>query len=150
MTTITDHSGSAVEPWHGTPGGYSNRKCRCNDCRMAWNKYCADRKRNKRANYTPKPEDEHGTEKNYQNGCSCAECKAAHSRYTLDSLKREPTREGDCEICGLVTQVIWDHSHKTGSHRGWLCINCNQGLGLLGDDIKLIQEAIAYLNRNQT
>src|SRR4051794_28564501 len=24
------------EPWHGTPGGYSNHLCRCQDCTDAW------------------------------------------------------------------------------------------------------------------
>lgn len=27
------------ERWHGTPGGYSNHKCRCDDCRQAAREY---------------------------------------------------------------------------------------------------------------
>lgn len=29
-------SDTTVEKWHGTSGGYTNHKCRCNDCREAW------------------------------------------------------------------------------------------------------------------
>ena len=29
----------AAEPWHGTPGGYSNHKCRCPKCRAAQKAY---------------------------------------------------------------------------------------------------------------
>jgi hypothetical protein len=27
---------SKLEPWHGTSGGYSNRRCRCAPCKAAW------------------------------------------------------------------------------------------------------------------
>lgn len=29
---------------HGTPGGYSNRKCKCDQCRRAWTTYITARK----------------------------------------------------------------------------------------------------------
>ena len=28
-----------TEPRHGTPGGYTNHRCRCDDCRRAWAEY---------------------------------------------------------------------------------------------------------------
>jgi NAD-dependent dihydropyrimidine dehydrogenase PreA subunit len=36
-----------------------------------------------------------------------------------------------CQICGTVPKtrgLQWDHDHKTGAHRGWLCHRCNRAL----------------------
>lgn len=30
---------SALEKWHGTAGGYTNHKCRCDACTAAWRDY---------------------------------------------------------------------------------------------------------------
>lgn len=50
-----------------------------------------------------------------------------------------------CELCGGKTRIAYDHDHKTGKHRGWLCMKCNTALGLVNDDIKLLQKMIDYL-----
>jgi hypothetical protein len=41
--------------------------------------------------------------------------------------------------------VVLDHDRVTGKFRGWLCQECNSGLGKLGDDIAGLRRAIAYL-----
>jgi hypothetical protein len=36
-----------------------------------------------------------------------------------------------CQICGTVPKtrgLQWDHDHKTGATRGWLCHRCNRNL----------------------
>lgn len=38
-----------------------------------------------------------------------------------------------------------DHCHITGKIRGFLCSNCNTGLGLFKDNINLLESAIKYL-----
>ncbi|CAB4179406.1 Recombination endonuclease VII [uncultured Caudovirales phage] len=58
-----------------------------------------------------------------------------------------------CAICGVheenVTKALAvDHDHATGLVRGYLCNNCNRGIGLLKDDPKVLQNAIDYLERN--
>ena len=38
-----------------------------------------------------------------------------------------------------------DHCHETGEFRGFLCTNCNTGLGKFTDDPDILLNAIAYL-----
>ena len=58
---------------------------------------------------------------------------------------------GACAICGRTPEreASWhvDHDHETGAVRGVLCIDCNHGIGKLGDSIERLQAAIAYLER---
>lgn len=58
---------------------------------------------------------------------------------------------GFCELCGShkVPKKGWqlDHDHPTGEFRGWLCMKCNTGLGIFGDNIEGLQKAIDYLKR---
>lgn len=135
------------ERWHGTPGGYNNHKCRCDECRAAWNKYCRDRKRARRSEYEFRPGAVHGVESEYQRGCTCTDCTTAHARNRnlLKTEGKSHTR-GTCEICRTSGRVVWDHDHKTGSHRGWLCINCNQALGLFLDRKELLERAVKWVS----
>ena len=41
--------------------------------------------------------------------------------------------------------LAMDHDHETQEFRGFLCGNCNQGIGKFKDDPKLLQAAIEYL-----
>ena len=54
-----------------------------------------------------------------------------------------------CECCRGgpkgAGRLHLDHDHETGKFRGWLCSNCNLGLGLLGDSLGDIENAIEYL-----
>jgi Recombination endonuclease VII len=61
----------------------------------------------------------------------------------------EPTRPQPllCECCEKRIATHLDHDHKTGRFRGWLCGNCNRGIGQLGDDIHGLQRAMGYLTR---
>tara|TARA_B110000285_G_scaffold144405_1_gene161304 strand:- start:205 stop:591 length:387 start_codon:yes stop_codon:yes gene_type:complete len=54
----------------------------------------------------------------------------------------------ECEICNKKTALHLDHNHKTGDYRGMLCINCNTALGGFKDNIKLLNNAIKYLNND--
>lgn len=63
--------------------------------------------------------------------------------------------ERGCEICGDKPDVLHvDHDHsccgkrssKCGKCvRGFLCGNCNRGIGIFRDDVALLDAAIAYL-----
>lgn len=54
---------------------------------------------------------------------------------------------GLCEICNAISKLNKDHDHKTGYQRGWLCQNCNFGIGFLKDSISNLESAIKYLRR---
>jgi hypothetical protein len=69
------------------------------------------------------------------------------------SQKIVPTRPypAACEACGRLStdgrQLHVDHCHVTGVFRGWLCSNCNLGLGKLGDTVGAVERMLAYLKR---
>lgn len=54
-----------------------------------------------------------------------------------------------CELCNSPNdsgrQLCLDHCHDSGAFRGWLCNRCNTGLGLIGDTVKSLERALAYL-----
>lgn len=141
-----------MEEWHGTTNGYANKKCRCEDCKKAWRKYCKER----RLARTPEDEFPHGTSNGYTNyRCRCAACTAANQdqyrSYTygmeLGSYKSlYDAQGGKCFLCGAWQKILHvDHDHKSGYVRGLLCIGCNSSIGKLGDNIEGLQRAMDYL-----
>jgi len=58
---------------------------------------------------------------------------------------------GTCAICGEPDParhtLSVDHDHATGAIRGLLCTKHNSALGLLNDDLELVERAAAYLRR---
>jgi hypothetical protein len=60
---------------------------------------------------------------------------------------------GVCAICGTTPEreASWhvDHCHQSGRVRGVLCLNCNQGLGKLGESPELLERAAAYLRASR-
>jgi len=50
-----------------------------------------------------------------------------------------------CEICDNKGKICFDHNHNTGKFRGWICSNCNMALGLIKDDINILNNMIKYL-----
>lgn len=55
-----------------------------------------------------------------------------------------------CAICGVheddcTVRLSVDHCHKTGVIRKLLCRNCNVSMGLLNEDVHLLQKMIEYL-----
>lgn len=52
-----------------------------------------------------------------------------------------------CEICGSKRKICFDHDHKTGEFRGWLCWYCNCALGFVRDDVTILEKMIKYLKK---
>ena len=56
-----------------------------------------------------------------------------------------------CDCCGRHVSKTkrgfhLDHCYKTGVFRGWLCPQCNRGLGNFGENVSGLEKAIKYLN----
>ena len=151
--------------WHGTSGGYTNHKCRCDYCVVAWNAYHTATIRSLRKEIAQKEGvvleiANHGTESGYSRGCSCSKCKEAHclyqKEYQRNVIFRNSTAgqellgkcKGLCMICEEKSAEVVDHIHGTFLARGYLCYGCNTGLGKLGDTVEGLQKAMRYLFEN--
>jgi hypothetical protein len=58
-----------------------------------------------------------------------------------------------CEICGVNGKefrkgLCYDHDHKTGKFRGWICLRCNFALGYAKENIDILKLLIKYLENN--
>jgi hypothetical protein len=55
-------------------------------------------------------------------------------------------QKGLCAICGTHQEKLHvDHNHKSGEVRSLLCGNCNRAIGIMDEDISIIQKAANYL-----
>ncbi len=95
-------------------------------------------------------------------------CKPCHNRKGKESRERnggarrykliakyglEPSdvdrliegQNGVCACCQIGPAEHVDHDHETGMVRGILCVNCNSGMGMLGDNPDVLRRAIYYL-----
>ena len=50
-----------------------------------------------------------------------------------------------CEVCGALGRICFDHNHETGEFRGWICDRCNLILGLAKDNPYLLKKLVEYL-----
>jgi len=75
---------------------------------------------------------------------------------TLEQFEEMRTLQNcSCAICGKHEsqnknkKLFVDHDHDTGNVRELLCHGCNTGIGLLQDDIELLQKALDYLIKHK-
>jgi hypothetical protein len=84
------------------------------------------------------------------------ECKECHRQITgeISKLKKKsgetnPGLQAPCKCCGKTgTKKYFDHCHIHKKFRGWLCNECNTGIGKLGDNLDGVMNAVVYL-KNQ-
>ena len=55
---------------------------------------------------------------------------------------------GKCAVCDHKPEHV-DHDHKSGRVRGVLCFNCNQALGNVRDDVRVLDGLIRYLGNHR-
>lgn len=77
----------------------------------------------------------------------CNSHKHRHARYGLSDKEMEAFDRGVCcAICGGHASVV-DHCHVSGAVRGYLCQQCNLGLGHFRDNPGVMANAISYLRK---
>lgn len=54
-----------------------------------------------------------------------------------------------CELCGRKGRICFDHDHKTGKFRGWICIKCNSTLGMVEESTRILNLIIKYIKNNE-
>ena len=54
-----------------------------------------------------------------------------------------------CEVCGALGRICFDHNHETRLFRGWICARCNKILGFAKDSPELLVWLSKYLYSNE-
>ena len=76
----------------------------------------------------------------------CAFCVAEEGIASRALRKlHQPPGDASCDCCGRPSKLFLDHCHSTGRFRGYLCQQCNVGLGNLCDSESGLLQAIQYL-----
>ena len=96
----------------------------------------------------------------------CTEChnaiqrgrdNAARKKWgkAKDAIRDNKPPEGTpCDCCGKPMThkgkhaMHFDHDWKTETFRGWLCKQCNVGIGQLGDNVEGLMQAVRYLTKD--
>lgn len=80
--------------------------------------------------------------------------KFVHHMTPEEYKEKHDEQKGLCAICqrpetithkGKLLRLAVDHDHQTKCNRGLLCADCNRALGMLQDNILVLEAAIAYL-----
>lgn len=80
------------------------------------------------------------------------ESRKRYRHKLLTELAGRPKPE-KCEACNRpfgTESPRFDHDHRTGGFRGWICNSCNRALGFVKDDIGILERLIAYLRTERT
>ena len=101
-----------------------------------------------------KPLTEFEIDRTYEGGrqlrkltCKTCRSKQTKTRNQLLKIHKKPDR-AVCPICQREREdIVLDHDHSTGEFRGWLCNDCNSGLGKFGDCPEFLWRAIEYLDK---
>ena len=86
-------------------------------------------------------------ELNYRNICWTCRTEAAKIGRTLRRrhIEQHGQPTGNCAICKQSSTLVFDHCHKTNAFRGWICRDCNSGIGKMGDNYRSVQVRADYL-----
>ena len=77
----------------------------------------------------------------------CKVCRIKHKRSFDQAKRNAPPKSATCQCCGVKDKpLVLDHIFDTPIARGWLCKSCNTGIGLLGDNLEGLTNAVNYLS----
>lgn len=71
--------------------------------------------------------------------------RTRQSNRRIRERKATRPRPETCDVCNLGGRITFDHCHNSNKFRGWLCHNCNTALGLVRNDITVLEKLIIYL-----
>jgi len=77
----------------------------------------------------------------------CRECHTLVEAEHWIVTKNAPPKPDHCDCCGTKKILQGDHIHGTTIFRGWVCRNCNTGIGSLGDTLEGVLRAAVYLEK---
>jgi len=81
----------------------------------------------------------------------CRECHTIIYKEQRDARKKAPPKPDRCNCCNKkIEKIQLDHIHGTTKVRGWLCRNCNTGIGSLGDTLEGLLQAAVYLEKDKS
>ena len=76
---------------------------------------------------------------------ACRNFKTKHG-FTLTKEDRDYLNSRPyCGYCGTTERLHIDHCHETNKVRGYLCMDHNMALGVLGDNLAGLYRMISYL-----
>ena len=89
-----------------------------------------------------------------QRHCDAARWRRRLVKYGITRAQYEALLAGQDGRCGICEDQIGenlrvDHDHDTGKVRGLLCQNCNSGLGLFRENIRVMLNAIEYVTKHK-
>lgn len=71
-------------------------------------------------------------------------------KKAIQEIRAGRPRPDTCELCGeFHLRIVFDHCHKYGHFRGWLCDRCNKVLGIVKDNPELLRSLASYLEGTQ-
>lgn len=90
---------------------------------------------------------------------SCRNCRSSKkpipSRARIEFEKLSPMppigKNFTCPICQKTimrqfkNDVVLDHSHESGEIRGWICRQCNSSIGMLDENVSVMERAIKWV-----
>jgi hypothetical protein len=87
-----------------------------------------------------------------EQGFACAVCGSESSGYKRNGRQGAKRRlEQGWPSTAQEGDFTWsvDHCHQTGKVRGVLCARCNSALGMVGDNISVLEGLIDYLKKHR-
>jgi len=81
---------------------------------------------------------------------TCRECKTTMQFEQRTVRKNAPPKPDRCDCCHRNKKLQIDHIHGTLIFRGWVCRNCNTGIGSVGDTLEGLLRAAIYLEKDKS
>ena len=85
----------------------------------------------------------------YRNRKICRECQTEVEAEKREARKNAPPKPDNCVCCHKNKKLEIDHLHGTTTFRGWVCGQCNKGIGSLGDTLEGVLQAAIYLEKDK-